>query len=198
MKSPVGTGRKERAPFEKKKTPTTTLLPAYKCLKLLPLEEAGTFAGGFFPFILEGVCSFFSCLELQILSLQQVPCEGPDWGQKPHFLGMCLIFLMAETIPLSTMCRSALENFQEGKEGITCVIYWKLQCQNNKFSPENKWNWVLGSRIQLALFVVVLCFAMGSWTLLSPTWSRENLLRPESGGNMMVQKSKGIFSLSGM
>lgn len=140
----------------------------------------------------------FSCLGLQILSLQQVPCEGPDWGQKPHFLGMCLIFLMAETIPLSTMCRNALENFQEGKEGITCVIYWKLQCQNNKFSPENKWNWVLGSRIQLALFVVVLCFAMGSWTLLSPTWSRENLLRPESGGNMMVQKSKGIFSLSGM
>lgn len=81
-----------------------------------------------------------------------------------------------------------------------CVIYWKPRCQNSQFSPKNKWNRVLVCRIQLVLFVVVMviCFAMGSWTLLSPTWSRENLLRPESGGNMTVQKSKGIFSLSGM
>lgn len=106
---------------------------------------------------------------------------------------------MAESTPLSTMCRSALGNFQEGKEGITCVIYWKLQCRNNQFAPENEWNRVVGSRIQLALFVVVVvCFAVGPWTLLSPTWSRENLLRPELGGNMMVQKSKGIFPLSGV
>lgn len=58
---------------------------------------------------------------------------------------------------------------------------------------------MLGSRTQLVLLVVVvLCLGMGSWTLLSPTWSRENLLRSESGGNMMVQKSKGVFSLSGI
>lgn len=34
------------------------------------------------------------------------------------------------------MCRSALGNLQEGKEGITCVIYWKPWCQNNQFSPK--------------------------------------------------------------
>lgn len=137
-----------------------------------------------------------SCLELQILSLKQVLCEEPHWGQKPHFLGRCLSFLMFETIPLSTMCRRALGNIQEGKEGITYVIYWKLQCQNNTFSPKKNWNRVLGSRTQLEpIGGVVLCLGMGSWTLLSPTWSRENLLRPESGGNMMVQKSKGVFSL---
>lgn len=70
---------------------------------------------------------------------------------------------MVETIPLTTMCTSALGNFQEGKERITCVIYWKLQCQNNNFSPKTKWNRVLGSRIQPVLFVVlVVGFAMGS------------------------------------
>ena len=53
------------------------------------------------------------------------------------------------------------------------VSYWKLQYKNNWFPLEDKW---VGSRIQQALFVVVVGSARGLRTLLSLTRGRKNLL----------------------